>query len=596
MKQLIIATAALVLLSSFSGGDKDPQPVKADLIITNGKLALPGIGFAQALATKNGKILKVGSNKEILALKDHSTRVIDVKGKTVIPGLNDSHSHNVRGGRFYNAELRWDGVTSLRRALQMLKEQADRTPPGQWVRVIGGWSPFQFEEKRMPTPEELNAAAPNTPVFVLFLYSRGWLNKAGLKALNIDEHTPALPLTRYEKDKNGQLTGALLAEPSPNLLYKTIAALPSLTEAEMLNSTRQYYRELNKFGMTSFVDAGGGGHKFPENYAATDQMAKDGETNLRISYYLFPQNPGKEMAEFTQWMSTNELFHDGAIHLDHGYELEGAGEFIVHSFGDWENFLAPRPELSSRPSWRKELKEAITLMITKKWPFRIHATYGETISQMLDLFEEIDREIGFNGLRWTLDHAETVKETDLPRIKALGGGISIQNRMAYAGEYFIERYGKGSANTAPPMRKILDAQIPLGSGTDGTRVSSFNPWHSLYWMISGKTVGGTILYDKSNRLSRREALHALTNGAAWFSQEENVKGLIQEGMYADFAVLSDDYFTVAEEKIKTITADLTVVNGKIVFAKGPFKSLDLGIEEVIPSWSPVKYYGGFQIK
>ena len=597
MKQIILPIAIVISLVSCNG-DARRYADAADLIITSGKITLPGndTAFAQAFAVKDGKILRVGSNEEILELAGNHTQNIDVKGKTVIPGLNDSHSHNVRGGRFYNSELRWDGVKTLQRALQMLKEQADRTPQGQWVKVIGGWSPYQFEEKRMPTPEEINAAAPNIPVFVLFLYSKGWLNKTGLKALKIDEKTPALPLTRYEKGPDGKLTGAVLAEPSPNLLYKIIAELPALTDAEIENSTKHFFRELNSFGMTSSVDAGGGGHRFPENYRGTEKLAASGQMPIRISYYLFPQNIGKELDDFKSYMDSNEIFHDGALHLEHGYELEGAGEFLVYSVGDWENFMAIRPELADRKNWRKELKDVVSLLVTKKWPFRLHATYGETITQVLDVFEEVDKELGLKEVRWTIDHAETINDADLQRVKKLGGGISVQNRMAYAGEYFVDRYGKDVAKTAPPLRKILNANIPLGSGTDGTRVSSFNPWHALYWMVSGKTIGGTILYDNDNRLSRREALHALTNGAAWFSQEENVKGLIKEGMYADFAVLSDDYFTVPEEEIKNITSDLTVVNGNVVYAKGDFKSLEVSIEEVIPSWSPVKYYGGFQFK
>ncbi len=595
---LIMATAAFSISCHSGAKEKVAFNVAPDLIIINGKVALPGVqtNFAQALASKGGKITKVGPNDEILQSKGDLTVVIDVKGKTVIPGLNDSHSHNIRGGRFYNSELRWDGVKSLKRALQMLKEQADRTPPGQWVRVIGGWSPYQFEEKRMPTPAEINDAAPTTPVFVLFLYSKGWLNRAGLRALKIDEYTVALPQTRYEKGPDGKLTGAVLAEPSPDLLYKIISQLPSLNEAEIVNSTAHFFRELNSFGMTSFIDAGGGGHKFPENYAGTAHIARAGEMPIRVSYYLFPQNIGKELEEFKGFMHSNKISQNGALDLDHGYELEGAGEFLVYSAGDWENFLAQRPKLAARRNWRQELKEVLTLLVTKKWSFRLHTTYGETISQVLDLLEEIDKEHGLKGLRWAIDHAETIKDEDLQRIKTLGGGISVQNRMAYAGEYFVSRYGKTAARTAPPLRKILDSHIPLGAGTDGTRVSSYNPWHAIYWMVTGKTMGGALLYEGSNKLTRTEALQALTNGAAWFSQEEMLKGLIQAGMYADFAVLSADYFTIPEEEIKNLSSHLTVVNGKVVYATGDFQSFDKAPDEIIPSWSPVRYFGGFQLK
>jgi len=599
MKQFIVLLMMLSLLISCKQENQADKEI-ADLILTDAKIAVMDGNNTkmEAMAVKDGKVLATGTNQDILKLKSPQTKVIDAKGKTVIPGLNDSHLHLTRGGRFFNAELRWDGVKSLKTALELLKKQAEITPKGQWVRVIGGWSPFQFEEKRFPTVEEINQATGDVPTFVLYLYSRGWLNKAGLKALNIDEHTVAPQGSSYEKGADGKPTGVLLAEPSPSILYQTIAELPSLTEQQMINSTRQFYRELNSFGITSGIDAGGGGHKYPKDFISTKRLAEAGEMPIRLSYYLFPQNKGEEYAEFQQWMQNNEVGHNGEIHLEHGYELEGGGEFLAWSAGDFENFLAPQPFLEDRPTWREDLKKIIRLHVDNGWPFRIHATYGETISYMLDVIEEVNEETNgkLASKRWLFDHAETIKERELKRIKDLNGGVAIQSRLAYAGEFFVERYGAEKAKQAPPVRKMLDLGLPVGAGTDGTRVASYNPWPALYWLITGRTVGEFQLAEDSNQLTREEALYLYTKGSAWISDEETVKGTLEKGMYADFAILSDDYFTIPVQEIKELKSVLTVVGGKVVFADDQFKELNPELPEVIPVWSPVKHFGGYQNK
>ncbi|GAB5473085.1 MAG: amidohydrolase [Maribacter sp.] len=573
----------------------------ADMIVIKAKVAVMDENrtITEAIAVKNGKVMATGGTDEISKLAGDSTKVIDAKGRTIIPGLNDSHLHLTRGGRFFNAEVRWDGVKTLKRALEMLKEQAARTPDGQWVRVIGGWSPFQFEEKRLFTMEELNEATGSVPTYVLFLYSQGYLNQAGLDVLGIDENTEAPKGSRFEKGPDGKLTGVLIAEPNPTILYARIGSLPPLTQAEMENGTKQFYRELNSFGITSGIDAGGGGHKFPKDYTGTKALADAGEMPIRLSYYLFPQNKGAEYEEFTEWMATNEVGHNGEIHLDHGYELEGGGEFLAWSAGDFENFLAPQPMLNrDRPTWREDLKRIVRLHVDNGWPFRIHATYGETISNMLDVFEEVNQETNgkLASKRWLFDHAETVQEKDLKRIKALNGGIAIQARMAYAGEYFVERYGAKKAKQAPPVKKMMEMGLPVGAGTDGTRVASYNPWPALYWLVTGKTVGDFQLAEEANQLSREEALHLYTQGSAWVSNEETVKGTLENGMYADFAILSEDYFTIPEQQIKSLKAVLTIVDGKVVYAGGEYEPMNPLLPEVIPNWSPVKYFGGYQSK
>lgn len=583
--------SAMLSVALVSQNSAAPPSSHADLIVVNAKIVTLDSHkpSASAFAIKDNKFIAVGDVEEISKLKRAETKTIDAGGRTVIPGLNDSHLHAVRAGRFYNLELRWDGVKSLKRGLEMIRDQAKRTPKGHWVRVIGGWTPFQFEEKRMPTVAELNESAPNTPVFVLFLYSQAFLNKAGAEALKLTPESKAPEGGRYEFIEGG---GVILhAEPNPMILYSTIGQLPELSPEERINSTQHFYRELNRFGLTSAVDAGGGGHHYPNDYQATKAIASQGKLPVRISDFLFAQKPGTELQDYEKWTAEEKLhLRNTAARLE-DYAVEGAGENLVWSAGDFENFMAPRPELNEK--MEAELTAVTRVLAKAQWPLRIHATYNESITRMLDVFEKVFKETGYKA-RWAIDHAETVSPQNLTRIKAMGGGIAIQNRMAFAGEIFAERYGKEAAAHAPPLRRMLDAGVPLGAGTDATRVSSHNPWLSLYWMVTGKTVGGTQLGSEDNRLTREEALKLYTIGSAWFSGDENVKGRIVPGQLADFAVLTADYLKVPDEEIRNIESLLTVTAGQVVFAAEPFsKFAPPPLPPVQPNWSPVATFGGY---
>ena len=564
------------------------------LIVHNGKLATMASDgdFQQALAVKDGLIQAVGTNEDILKLKGENTEVVDLNGRTLIPGLNDSHTHVVRAGLNYNMELRWDGITSLKRAMEMLKEQAARTPEGQWVRVVGGWTEHQFEEKRLPTLEEINEAVPDKPVFILYLYSLGFINKKGIEVLGYDKDT-YYPGGEIELDKDGNVTGFLAAKPSALLLYSTLVKLPKLSPQEQENSTLHYIRDLNRLGVTSAVDAGGGGQFYPDNYEVAKALAQQGKLNLRIGYYLFATKKGTELDDFQKWTSEETIGQNGAMMKPNGYHMCGAGENIVWSAADFENFMEPRPVLAKM--MENELTKAITIFAQNKWPFRIHATYDESIARFLDVFEKVDAEFPFlQEIRWIIDHAETVSDENLKRIKELGGGIAVQGRMLFQGDYFLDRYGPEMTQRTPPIRRMLEMDIPVGLGTDGTRVSSYNPVLALYWAVSGKSWGGTEMYPEANRLSRYEAIRVATQGSAWFTGEEKLKGTLAPGQYADFAVLNDDFFTMGEEAIKRLESVMTVVNGQPVYATGEFKKYDPAMPEIVPAWSPVKFYGGYQ--
>jgi predicted amidohydrolase YtcJ len=347
-------------------------------------------------------------------------------------------------------------------------------------------------------------------------------------------------------------------------------------------------REMNRLGITSCIDAGGGYQNYPEDYQVISDLAKQGELTVRIAYNLFTQRPKQEREDFAKWVRTTKPGEGTEF-----YRMNGAGEMLVYSAADFEDFLEPRPDLPK--TLEAELTEVVTLLAKNRWPFRLHATYDETIEQALNVFEAVNKEVPFHGLRWFFDHAETISEKNIERVKALEGGIAVQDRMAFQGEYFIDRYGKKAAEGAPPIAQMLKMGVPIGAGTDGTRVSSYNPWLALYWLVTGKTVGGTVLYPQANRLDRTAALRQYTLGSAWFSGEETKKGSIETGRLADLAVLSADYFSVPEEEIKRIESVLTVVGGKIVYGAKAFAELSPPPPAASPDWSPVKEYGGYQV-
>lgn len=561
----------------------------SESLLFNGRIATldPTHPTATAVGIEHGHFSAVGGDREIMSRRKPDTQLLDLQGRTMIPGLNDSHTHVIRGGLNYNMELRWDGVGSLADALRMLRGQALRTPAPQWVRVVGGWSEFQFAERRMPTLAEINAAAPDTPVFVLHLYARAMLNAAALRAVGYGKDTPDPIGGTIERDTRGNPTGMLVARPNAQILYATLAKGPKLPLEYQLNSTRHFMRELNRLGVTSVIDAGGGSQNYPQDYEVVERLHRAGELTLRIAYNLFTQKPKGELADFTDWTSSVELGQGDAM-----YHHNGAGEMLVYTAADFEDFLEPRPDMPG--TMEDDLYPVVRLLAQRRWPFRMHATYDETIARALNVFERVNREVPFAGTHWFIDHAETITPRNIERVKALGGGIAIQHRMAFQGEYFVERFGAKAAGEAPPIRRMLDMDVPVGAGTDATRVASYNPWIALYWLVSGRTLGGLRLTSSSAGLDRTTALRLWTEGSAWFSTEGGKKGRIAPGQFADLAVLDGDYFSVPEEEIKTLAAVLTMVGGHVVHADQEFKNLAPPLPPAMPDWSPVRAYGGYQ--
>jgi predicted amidohydrolase YtcJ len=583
-----MAAAAAAGLEPFSARAQEVEKL-ADLILVNAKITTLDRSNpqAEAVAMRDGLFMKVGTTREVMALAGTDTKIIDVNRRRVVPGLIDSHMHIIRGGLNYNMELRWDGVRSLSDALAMLRRQVENTPPPQWVRVVGGFSEHQFAEKRLPTLDEINSIAPDTPVFILHLYDRALLNAAALRVVGYTKDTPNPPRGEIARDSNGNPTGLLLANPNAKILYSTLAKGPKLPPEYQKNSTRHFMREVNSLGITSVIDAGGGFQNYPDDYAIIEELHREGQLTVRIAYNLFTQKPKEELADFKDWAKQVKPGQG-----DDYYRANGAGEMLVYSAADFEDFQVARPDMPS--NMETDLEPVVRLLAENRWPWRLHATYDETVTRALDVFEKVSGDVPFDGLNWIFDHCETISDRNIDRVAKLGGGIAVQHRMAYQGEYFVERYGALKAERTPPITQMMGKGVRVGAGTDATRVASYNPWVSLSWLVTGRTVGGMTLYPASNRLDREAALRLWTHENTWFSNEVGKKGRITEGQLADLAVLSDDYFSVPESTIAHITSVLTLVGGKPVHGSGGFTALAPKLPPPMPDWSPVRIFGRYK--
>jgi predicted amidohydrolase YtcJ len=596
VKKLFALFMAAVFAIGLKAQSSDPF-VGADLIVYNAKITTqnPAQPQASALAVKGGRIYAVGADAEILGLKDNNTRLIDADGRRLIPGLEDAHIHPLNE-RNFTYKVRWDGVPTLKRALEMLSEQAQRTPDGQWVKVTGGWSPYQFKEQRHPTIEELNKAVSNRPLFVQYAYNRVYLNKLAMKELGVGTPKfPMVPGTELEKDKNGQYTGVVDGYTFTFLAIDAMLPQPSLEE--QVSSLIYVINDLNRFGITSVIDATSV-IGYPQGHTPLQALVRDNRLNVRFPFVDlgFGDNSSKTWvdAEIKRITKLAPISPGQNIHptMEHGYEYEGMGEALRGEIHDHENFDKPA-YIIDKDMMRQYAEEDVRKLIEKRIPFRMHITYNENITPFLDALEKVNQTTPLDGMRWSIEHAETITPENIERVKKLGGGIALDDKMALHGDGFVKTYSKEKALYTPRLRDLVNSGIPLAMTSDGFRVSPCNPWIALSWTVTGKSVSGSEILAKDNRLSREEALKLYTVGAAWFEHHENEKGKIAPGNLADFALLSADYFTIPEDEIKNISSVLTFVDGRVVFGTGKYSSLAPKLPEPIPSWSPIKYFGGY---
>ncbi|MBI2746599.1 MAG: amidohydrolase [Burkholderiales bacterium] len=529
---------------------------KIDTVLLNGKvLSADERGTVhQALAIAGDRIVALGKSGDIKRLAGKGTRVVDLGGRTVIPGLIDSHMHAIRAALSYGTEVHWFGTTSIEQALGRLRDAASAAPPGQWLIVAGGWTDEQFKERRRPTQAELVAAAPNNPVYVQWMYGWAMLTPLAYQALNINSEADLPGGGKFVRDASGNPTGAVGGG-----IVQLFDKLPAPGFDQKVASTRKFFRELNRVGLTGVVDPGGF-NMTPAEYAPLFQVWRDKALTVRVNYAYFSQKRGQELEEFKELTQLLPMgFGDELLRFN------GIGERVT--FRMYNN---DQPSDADKEQYYQALKWAAErgLTVTQHW----HS--NASIHHLLDVYERVNREIPIAPLRWSVAHLNDGTEATFARMKKLGVGWALQDAMYYDGERELKIRGEAALKSMPPMRTALKAGVMVGAGTDAHRVANYSPFIALRWMLDGKSAGGVALRGPEETPNRQEALRMYTSGSAWLAHDEARRGTLAVGKLADLAVLSKDYLSVPVDEIGNIHSLLTLVGGRVVYAEGPYAALE----------------------
>jgi predicted amidohydrolase YtcJ len=528
-----------------------------DTVLVNGKILTADDRFTtfEAMAIGSGRIRGLGTTSEILKSAGPGTRMIDLGGRTVIPGLIDSHMHAIRAGLSFASEVNWVGAGSLTEALGRIREAAHARRPGAWLIVAGGWNVDQFQERRRPTQSELVAAAPNNPVYVQLGYGWAVMTPAGFEALHIRADADLPPHGKLERDPQGKPTGAVSG--GQDAIIALFDRLPKPTFEEQVEGTKLFFRELNRLGLTGVVDPGGN-NLAPEDYQALLQVWRERQMTMRVVYALCGQTPG---AEFEELKALTRLLPMGFG--DDMLRFNGLGERLTVAMNNNDKPTdADKEKYYEIARWAAQQGMALTM----HWPRSASA------GQLLEIFERVNRELPIGGLRWSIAHLNDASVENLRRMKALGVGWTVQDAMYFGGDQFQRQEGREAARRSPPVETAREIGVAMGAGTDAHRVASYNPFTALEWFLDGKTVSGTALRGPEETPSRENTLRLYTRGSAWFSFDEDKRGSLEPGKLADLAVLSKDYMTVPVDQIGGIESLLTMVGGKIVYAAEPFRA------------------------
>jgi predicted amidohydrolase YtcJ len=543
----------------------DPRP-PADWILMNGKVVTVDSSFSvkEAVAIKNGRFVAVGADSEMRRWRGQNTTVVNLGGRTVIPGLIDSYIHATAAGLNWDGELHWESLRSIADGLKQIQAATKSKPPGTWIVVSGGWAPSQFPEKRLPTRAELDAAAPKHPVYVQYLQQAVILNSAGLAAVGIDRQTVNPPGGIIQRDpSSGEPTGVLEGAPAWEVAH---AKLPRPNLEQTRQSLRNCFRELNRLGLTSISDIQTTGVTFAHRRLLAD-MASRGELSIRLDYYVGRNNPGDELeqlraaAEEVKQLPANDMFRFG-----------GFAETLIRDTGDGDVLSNPKG-FTVETEAKEKFRNLLRFFAETGYNFQLHTTQDNTARQLLTIIEEVNRETPFTRQRIAFAHLEDATPETIARIKKLGGGVSVQDRLVLTGERVVELWGAAKAASAPPLKTLVDSGVALGAGSDAFRSGNYSPMLCLWWLITGKSIDGTPIRDSSQNMTRAEALRMYTMGSAWFTFAERRKGSIEAGKLADLAVLNADYLTVPEDQIRSLESLLTMVGGRVMYAAGPFSSL-----------------------
>jgi len=552
----LLRSAALLMLAL---GIAAPVSASPGVLLVNGKIVtLDGTSSAsQALAIEDERIVATGGAEEMLKLAGPATRIIDLGGRTVIPGLIDSHIHAIRAGFRYASEVRWEEAASLGDAMQRLRLAAAHAKPGAWLVVAGGWTPRQFAESRRPTESEIEGLALGHPIYIQLFYGYVFVNRQGRELLGINSEKDLPASAKLERDGEGLSTGWIVGGGSAiTALY---SRLPKPQMAEAIHGTRAFLRELSGFGVTGIIDPGG--HNLaPDDYAALFQLWRERALSLRIVYSIFAPRAGHELEDFQNYTRFLPLGTG-----DNWLRFNGIGECIT--WGMYNNDMPSEAE-------KEEFYRVAYWAATQGMTLTVHWNNDRSVHDLLDVLERVNRDVPIAGLRWSIAHLHDASDASLQRMKALGVGWLVQDGLYFAAPSYIAQRGRAQMSRSPPIVSALRLGLPIGGGTDANRVMIANPFVSLRWMLDGLTVDGMETRAREEMPTREAALRLYTQGSAWFAYEENRRGRLAPGMLADLAVLNEDYFTVPIADIAQIRSLLTMVGGKIVYAAGPFSDLD----------------------
>ena len=546
--------ASLYLALSVSIAEAQP----ADAVLFNGKILTVDKDFSvqQALAISHGQVLASGTSTAMKKLADNKAKLIDLGGRTVIPGLTDGHIHGIRAALTFGTEVNWIGVPTLKEALEKVRQAGKTQKPGSWIVVAGGWTEEQFAEKRRPTAIEVTEAAPDNPVYIQHLYDWLLLTPKAMDALNIRDDADVTPGGKLERDRDNRPTGVVIG--NGNTLGKIFDRLPKPTLDQQVDGSKKFFREMNGFGITGIVDAGGVS-MYPANYQAVFKLWHDRQLTLRVAYHLCAPKPGSELADLqnlTQLLPQG--FGDAMLHFN------GPGEILI--WADWTDG-------DITPDGKARLSELLRWAASKGYTIQLHWNPDRTVHDLLDVVEEIAKDYPVRDLRWTVLHLYGASEDNLKRMKSLGLIWGVQDGLYFGGERLAREVGVEPARRLPPIATALRLGLTVAGGTDAHRVSSYNPFVALQWYLDGTTIGGVKTRGDAEAPSRRQALEMYTRDSAFMANDDDKRGTLEPGKFADLAVLSSDYLTAPVKEIGKIRSVLTMVGGNVVYAAAPFANL-----------------------
>jgi predicted amidohydrolase YtcJ len=534
------------------------QAQNADTVLFNGKILTVDKDFSvqQALAIGHGQVLASGTSAAMKKLAGDKARLIDLGGRTVIPGLTDGHIHGIRAALTFGTEVNWIGITTLKEALEKVRQAAKTQKPGSWIVVAGGWTEEQFEEKRRPSAAEVEAIAPGNPVYIQHLYDWLLLTPKAMEALNIRDDADVAPGGKLERDTNDRPTGVVNG--NGNALGKIFDKLPKPTLEQQVDGSKKFFREMNSLGITGIVD-GGGVSMYPASYQAVFKLWRDKQLTLRVAYHLCAPKPGSELADLqnlTQLLPPG--FGDAMLHFN------GPGEILI--WADWTDG-------DITPDGKARLLELLRWAASKGYTIQLHWNPDRTVHDLLNVVEDVARDYPVRDLRWTVLHLYDASEDNLKRMKSLGLIWGVQDGLYFGGERLQRDVGIDLARRLPPIATAMRLGLTVAGGTDAHRVSSYNPFVALQWYLDGTTIGGIRTRDDAEAPSRRQALQMYTRNSAFMANDDDRRGTLEPGKFADLAVLSSDYLTAPVNEIGKIRSVLTMVGGNVVYADQPFAKL-----------------------